>query len=164
VSVSKSPNCPRPSDSCNFDNLWKPHEFLCFIQISWETILLPHLWVQFVKIMTRFFSHFQKIFPFMFLKIFQHLSWILFMHMFTSSLLYKKPRPKAAPYYFGRVSTFHTRISTAWCHKVEHDFFISALCHDKFEYFFFFKTRCWKDITILQLGISQWKIMNLLNK
>jgi hypothetical protein len=60
VSVSKSPNCPRPSDSCNFDNLWKPHEFLCFIQISWETIILPHLWVQFVKIMTRFFSHFSE--------------------------------------------------------------------------------------------------------
>ena len=49
VSFSKTSNCTRPSDWCNFDRLWKTHSCMFFFQIALETILLPIQTRQFFK-------------------------------------------------------------------------------------------------------------------
>ncbi len=41
MSFSKTSNCTRPSDSCNFDRLVEKLTRACFFQIALETILLP---------------------------------------------------------------------------------------------------------------------------
>ena len=86
---------------------------------------------------------------------------------FFNSLYFKFsfPRPNAAPYCFARVCTFRIRISIAWRHNVECDFFISALWRTPFS--INVKTphlvSYWVDMTISQLVISRAEIMNSFN-
>ena len=43
----KTSNCTRPSDSCNFDSLWKTYSCMFFFQIALETMLLLPLHILF---------------------------------------------------------------------------------------------------------------------